>query len=194
MYCLVSAVLTFLSPKGLGWRRVAFGRVRSLPNRGEGSCLFQALSHQLGGAYLAPQLRQLAVDYMAAHVEEYNAQLTDLGAEMLANGELPIAAAATVGHGGNPDLLVQLVLNTLRFPWTWGGAECIAALANVLRRNIIVYLEDGPNIMFEPVLVDAPALRILHRFGAEGRRTHYESVLQWQPAPPPPLPVVSVVP
>lgn len=150
------------------------GRIRSLPNNGNGDCLFQALSHQLQGAILAPQLRQDAVNFMSGHLEEFGPQLLGLGWDMVDTGEIAEAQRFS-------PLLPLLVCDALRLPWTWGGAECIAAVCRMLRRPIIVYQEEADAVHFHPDVVEGETLRILHRFGQDQRRTHYESVLQWEP-------------
>ena len=68
------------------------------------------------------QQRNIAVDYMAAHLEVFGVQLMALGWEMEGRGELPPQACS-----GSPPLH-EAVLALLRLPWTWGGAECISAI------------------------------------------------------------------
>ena len=145
------------------------GPFMCLTNMGEGDCLFQALSQQLGMPPLA--LRRAAVAYMREHLEVFGAQLIELGRSMELAGEIPFL----------PDEEIPAtVLNVLNLPWTWGGAECIAALASHLQRRIIVYQENGPSIPFTPnTLVSEVPLRLMHRFGRRGasQRTHYECVV-----------------
>lgn len=123
---------------------------------------------------MAPQLRENAVNYMTEFFHDFHAQLLALGWDMVESGEIP----PTYGD----DELPYMVRNVLRLQWTWGGAESIAALSRLLRRTIIVYQENGASVHFNPITgEDGPALRLLHRFGRDGRRTHYESILQWDP-------------
>lgn len=147
------------------------GAFLCITNRGEGDCLFQALSQQLEVSPLA--LRRAAVSYMRNNLDVFGAQLIELGRSMEVTGEIPYLPEVEIP---------ATVLDVLSLPWTWGGAECIAAIASHLQRRIVVYQEDGPSVPFTPhaVLEDEP-LRIMHRFGSRGssaQRTHYEAITQ----------------
>ncbi|KAK3918388.1 OTU domain-containing protein 4 [Frankliniella fusca] len=156
------------------WVNVEVGQVLAQSNYGEGDCLFVALSQQLNGQLSSLQLREMAVQYLAEHREEMQAELYSLGWDMIETGEIPIPLEG--------DLLLDAVLQTLSNPRTWGGAECLAALSLALNRGIRVYQEDGLTIAFREG--DLPTLKVLLRYPRVGnRRTHYESVLQWRPRP-----------
>lgn len=81
--------------------------VRSLPNAGQGDCLFRAISHQLEGSILSPELRQRAVDYMRNNMHEFSAQLLGLGWDMQDSGEIPVGDY-------DPAELPNMVLDVLR--------------------------------------------------------------------------------
>jgi len=161
---------------GEAWVNVEVGQVLAETNNGNRDCLFVALSHQLEGQFSPLQLRQMAVDYLYAHRAEMEAELLSLGWEMMETGDIPIPLEEN-------DLLIDATLQTLTNPQIWGGAECIAALSLSLSREIRVYQEGGPTIIFPHG--ENPQLRILLRYphGAAERRTHYESVLNWRPGP-----------
>jgi hypothetical protein len=147
------------------------GECLAVPNFSNGDCLFQALSHQLQGAMSALCLRHTAVQYMRQNLADFVVQLTELGRQMIQSREI-IAA--------DNEELPRVVLDALWLPWTWGGAECIAALARHLRREILVFQEGGPAVPFTPPLVDSPRLTIIHRYNRKNpiHRTHYESVIE----------------
>ena len=144
-------------------------------NDGRGDCLFQSIAQQLDGIN-ALQLRQVAVNYLQEHLEEFLPQLTELGFSMRhVTREIPIDVPE--------DAIPTAVLGLLRLPWTWGGAECIAAISRHYNRDILVYMEDGDMVPFRPADggVEAP-VRIMHRFNnRQGIRTHYESVIAVRP-------------
>lgn len=152
------------------WVDVSDGQVLAMSNESIGDCLFRGISHQLQGQYTSWQLRAMAVAYMRDHFDQFHAQLTELGNWMVASGEVPIRLE------GND--LPSAALLVLALPWTWGGAECLAALACALGRRIDVYQEGGEVLRFEPPNLSncAAPVRVVHRYGGGERRTHYESV------------------
>ncbi len=153
------------------WVRVEVGEVLAQTNIGQGDFLFVAISEQLDGQFSSLALRQMAVDFLTAHRAEFEEELLSLGWDMEEQGE--------IGCRLEGDLLIDAVLQTLANPWTWGGAECIAAISLHLNRAIRVYQENGPTIEFPG---HEPTVRILlrHPRGGMQRRTHYESVQQWR--------------
>jgi len=157
------------------WIPVEVGQVLAQTNCGQGDCLFVAISQQLDGEFSSVQLRQMAVEYLSGHRVEMGDDLLSLGWDMIESGEIPIPLEG--------DILIDAVLQTLSNPSTWGGAECLAALSMALNREIRVYQEEGPTIVF-PDGANA-ALRIILRYprNAGQRRTHYESVISWRPGP-----------
>lgn len=158
----------------------------ALGNTSLGNCLFLSLSQQLAGARTPSELREDAVAFMRQHADDFMPQLISLSWDMVTAGELPPCTSDLP-----VDQIVEVVLEALARPGTWGGAECIAALARHTRREIRVYQENGPTIVFHhgrPGPTDEAPLRIVHRFGhrAASQRTHYESVLEWRPSAPTP--------
>jgi len=154
------------------WIPVEVGEVLAQTNNGQGDCLFVAISEQLDGQISSLALRQMAVQFLTNHREEFQDELFSLGWEMIESGEIFCELEG--------DMLVDAVLQVLSNPWTWGGAECIAALGLSPDREIRVYQENGVTINFPRG--DEPALRILLRYprGNNQRRTHYESVIAWR--------------
>ncbi|KAK3918517.1 OTU domain-containing protein 4 [Frankliniella fusca] len=167
---------------GEAWVDVEFGQVLAETNNGSGDCLFLAISQQLDAQLSPLQLRQMAVEYLSEHRGEMEAELLSLGWEMMDTGDIPIPLE-------DPELLIDATIQTLTNPHVC--AECIAALSLRLSREIRVYQERGPTIVFPQG--ENAGLRILMRFphggAAKGaaRRTHYESVLSWRPMRPAPL-------
>jgi len=155
------------------WVQVEVGEVLAQTNNGQGDCLFVAVSEQLDGQISPLALREMAVQFLTEHRQEFQEELLSLGWDMLESREICFELEG--------DLLIDAVLQVLGNPWTWGGAECIAALGLALDREIRVYQENGPTINFPRG--DEPPLRILLRYprGAVQRRTHYESVIAWRP-------------
>ena len=123
----------------------------------------------------------MAVDHLEEYMDVFGPQLEELGQGMLRTREIPIAVA-------QEDLPFH-ALNVLRLEWTWGGAECVAALARTLRRPINVYLEEGGVVPFNPpddmLRANAIPINIMHRMnpkkGNPGERTHYESIISVLP-------------
>ena len=115
---------------------------------------------------------------MTDNLEDFAPELITLAQDMAEDGEIPVSA---MEHHD----LATLALSVLRLPWTWGGAECVGALARRFSRRI-VHQEDGQELTFMPPsgVMNLPPWRIVHRYGAgprQSRRTHYESVLLFRP-------------
>ena len=146
-----------------------------------GFSLFTAISLQLNREVSASQLRSDAINYISNHMDEFLPLLEELGESMMENREIPLLL---LGQD-----LSQTILALLRLPWTWTGAESIVALASQLRRNIRVYQEGGPTVVFTPhgnEVVSAAPLRITYCYDrrGDGLRTHFESVIEWRPRMP----------
>eukprot|EP00249_Psilotum_nudum_P018245 c26711_g1_i1 orf=295-1317(-) len=151
----------------------------------DGHCLYRAVGDQLS-LYpdLCPQLsyqqlREMAAAYMRSHVEDF---MPFIGAE---NGD-------TVQTRGNLDAAFQKYCEEVESTATWGGQLELGALAHSLRKHIIVFCGDSPNVemgkeyecdTFEDGLASNPSLRLSYHRYAFGLGEHYNSVVPAQPLP-----------
>lgn len=116
-------------------------------------------------AHSTHNLRLLAADFLGAHIARFRVQLLALYQDMLETGEITMQSA-------DNDAQELAVIGCLRHPNTWGGSECVEALAHCLERTIEVCQLDGSLLTFHG---DQPAggrpIRIFHS------GEHFDSVL-----------------
>ncbi|KAJ8873182.1 hypothetical protein PR048_026815 [Dryococelus australis] len=149
---------------------------------GDGDCMFAALAHQLFRVPVrSPQhtrntamLRAESVAYLRQHIAMFRDVLLD-GVEGL---------GAHYRDELTDDDKIQRFLDDLAMPGFWGGGECLAALANLMLMDIVIYLEQASMHSIKN-MTDAVArvARIAYRLSlvGDGVYNHYDSVLSVRP-------------
>ncbi|XP_062542417.1 uncharacterized protein LOC134210380 [Armigeres subalbatus] len=148
----------------------------------DGHCLFSALVCQFyhsdpGEAEHSNkvmELRRQVVEYIKNNMEDFRETLND--------------TASTLDHlnGYDVESKIEDFLTRLSESNEWGGAETISAAANIMRRRIDIYNENGEIITFNRSDTCRGVLRIAYRLGIDKRgrkgralnRVHYDSVIQ----------------
>ncbi|XP_078441411.1 cysteine proteinases superfamily protein [Wolffia australiana] len=141
-----------LAPLGLAVREI----------KPDGHCLYRAVEDQLGGGggadYLA--LRRMAARYMRAHAAEFLPFFLAEGA----------AAAAAEGF--------ERYCAEVEGTAAWGGELELGALAACLRRHIVVFSGDLPEVEMGKDFKDAaPSIFLSFHRHAYGLGEHYNSVV-----------------
>lgn len=161
-----------------------FVTVKRMPS--DGHCLFSALICQFyktecddpAHPQRVTELRKQVVAYIKSNMENFRESLMDT-----------VGVRDYLGH--DADTRVQEFLRRLEESNEWGGEESVAAAANIFKRRIDVYCEDGGIITFNRSDTARGVLRIAYRAAttresrAERRieRVHYDSIIQrlWPP-------------
>jgi hypothetical protein len=117
-------------------RRAAADGLTAVPIASDGACLFRAVCHSNTGSDVDHQLlRASAVDYMRAHSIDFTDFLTD---DSDPDEHLPFDAYLAKISRDDQEV----------------GEFVISAIANVLRRQISVYFNDGPPRAYFPSTED----------------------------------------
>lgn len=147
----------------------------------DGHCLYRAVEDQLA-LYpgLCPQssyqeLRVMAASYMRSHADDF---VPFFGAE---NGD-----ADSAGHStGSFEVTFESYCQEVESTAAWGGQLELGALAHALKKHIIVYSGDLPEVEmgkeYEHGLAESelrnPSLRLSYHRYAYGLGEHYNSVI-----------------
>lgn len=156
-----------------------FVLVRRMPS--DGHCLFSALVCQFyrsgcddpNHLQKVMELRRQVALHIRNNMETFRVSLAD--------------TVNMLGHTGQDvESRIEALLKRIEESNEWGGQESIAAAANILRRRIDVYYEDGGVVAFNRSDTARGVLRIAYRaapernYRAERRidRVHYDSIVQ----------------
>nr|XP_029734550.1 uncharacterized protein LOC115269889 [Aedes albopictus] len=133
-----------------------FVTVKRMPS--DGHCLFSALIFQFTKQNVMIQhiprrvteLHKQVVAYIKSNMENFRESLMDT-----------VGVRDYLGH--DADTRVQEFLRRLEESNEWGGEESVAAAANIFKRRIDVYCEDGGIITFNRSDTARGVLRIAYR-------------------------------
>ncbi|CAM6021580.1 unnamed protein product [Sphagnum balticum] len=145
----------------------------------DGHCLYRAVADQLSlypdfcPQHSYQQLRSLAAAYMHTHADVF----------------LPFVAAESTGDsptGKDLQSKFEVYCREIESTATWGGQLELEALAHALRRHIVVYAGNSPDVEMgkeysckhsDPGLLVVPTLRISYHRHAFRLGEHYNSVV-----------------
>ncbi|XP_024397303.1 OVARIAN TUMOR DOMAIN-containing deubiquitinating enzyme 5 [Physcomitrium patens] len=153
-----------LNPIGLGLKEI----------KPDGHCLYRAVEDQLA---LHPnacpllsyqQLRELAASFMRSHPEDF---LPFIGGDLEREIE-----------GNDPQSKFETYCREVEATASWGGQLELGALAQALKKHIVVYSANGPDVEMGTEYTNADLkLRISYHRHAFGLGEHYNSVVPLLP-------------
>jgi len=155
--------LLFTSPRALELKKMTALlkerglKVHDIP--ADGDCLFNAVSHQLGGDRSQSQLRHSAVEHIRRRKEDF----------------LPFLTSQHTGDALSCEEFEQYCAD-MADTHVWGGQLEIQALSIVLQRKIEVLQAEGAPISVGEELPGAPLLLAFYRHAFRSGE-HYNSVL-----------------
>ncbi|CAM6105542.1 unnamed protein product [Calypogeia fissa] len=150
--------------------------------KSDGHCMYRAVEDQLAlypehQQYTYKELRNLAADYMRSHADDY----------------IPFIAGETVENEnpGEPlGLKFERYCGEVQSTAAWGGQLELGALSHALRKHIVVYAANLPDVEMgseyvgdiqEDESARSPSIRVSYHRHAFGLGEHYNSVVPAQP-------------
>ena len=113
----------------------------------DGNCLFSSLAHQIFGSQqsidgvAAPKfLRGRVVQYLRNNLSEYSPCLI---AEALI-----VQRSLTLPDNFSPSQMIEAFVNYLSMEGSYGGSETIAAIVHLYQRQLTIFQENGPTLVF----------------------------------------------
>ncbi|KAG0597174.1 hypothetical protein M758_UG317900 [Ceratodon purpureus] len=153
-----------LLPLGLGLKEI----------KPDGHCLYRAVEDQLTlhpdtcSIISYQQLRELAASYMRSHVEDF---LPFIGGDLEREIECQ-----------DPQSKYETYCREVEATASWGGQLELGALAQALRKHIVVYSASGPDVeMGKEYVNENLTIRISFHRHAFGLGGHYNSVVPLLP-------------
>jgi len=149
------AVATALGARGLRRKEIA----------SDGHCLYRSLSHQLervgaSDVHDYTSLRKLAATQLRASKDAFE----------------PFALDAAEAIGLSGDDWYGEYCNSVENTAAWGGQVELQALAQALRRRIVVVCADAPDVVCGDDFAEDGALTVVYMRHAFGLGEHYDSV------------------